>query len=434
MEFIENATTEFKREYVDEIKKSIIAFANTNGGNLYIGINDDGSIAGVDDIDGTMLKISNSIRDTIKPNITLFVNYELKKFEGQNVVKVTVQKGTACPYYLSAKGIRPEGVFVRYGASTVPATEATIIRMIKESDGEKYEAVRSLIQELTFVEAAKEFTKRKIPFDESNYKTLRIVTTDGIFTNLGLLLSDQCVHSIKLAAFEGTDKSVFKDRQELKGSILKQMNDAYDFIDRYNKTHAEISGLYRTDARDYPVEAIREALLNALVHRDYSFSGSTLISIFDNHIEFVSIGGLVKGITFDDIMLGISITRNESLANIFYRLSLIEAYGTGMPKIMKSYEGENVKPNIETTDNAFKIILPNLNYYATQKKYSASEQAVLDLFNKQTVINRKDIELALNIGQTAAGRLLKQLTKSGALKISNAGKNTKYTLIKKHIQ
>jgi len=430
MEFIENATTEFKREYVDEIKKSIIAFANTKGGNLYIGINDDGSIPGVDDIDGTMLKVSNSIRDTIKPDITLFVNYELEKIGGQNVVKVTVQKGTACPYYLSVKGIRPEGVFVRHGASTVPATEAAIIRMIKESDGEKYEEVRSLIQELTFVEAAKEFTNRKIPFDEGNYKTLRMMTIDGIFTNLGLLLSDQCVHSIKLAVFEGTDKSVFKDRQELKGSILKQMNDAYDFIDRYNKTHAEISGLYRTDARDYPVEAIREALLNALVHRDYSFSGSTLISIFDNHIEFVSIGGLVKGITFDDIMLGISITRNESLANIFYRLSLIEAYGTGMPKIMKSYEGKNVKPTIETTDNAFKIILPNLNFYAAQKKYSASEQTILDLFNKQTEINRKDVELSLHIGQTAAGRLLKQLTKSGALKISNTGKNTKYILLK----
>ncbi len=429
MEFIENATTEFKREFVDEIKKSIIAFANTNGGNLYIGINDDGSIIGVDDIDGTMLKLSNSIRDTIKPDITLFVNYEVEKFGVQNVVKITVQKGTACPYYLSNKGIRPEGVYVRHGASTVPATEAAIIRMIKESDGDKFEVARSLIQDLTFVEAAKEFEKRKIPFDEGNYKTLKMLTIDGIFTNLGLLLSDQCIHSIKLAVFEGTDKSVFKDRRELTGSILKQMNDAYDFIDRYNKTHAEISGLYRTDVRDYPVEAIREALLNALVHRDYSFSGSTLISIFDNHIEFVSIGGLAKGITFDDIMLGISITRNENLANVFYRLSLIEAYGTGMPKIMKSYESKNVRPKIVTTDNAFKIILPNLNSYAARSNYTVSEQAVLDLFNKQTEINRRDIELALNIGQTAAGRLLNKLTKSGVLKISNTGKNTKYILL-----
>jgi len=109
---------------------------------------------------------------------------------------------------------------------------------------------------------------------------------------------------------------------------------------------------------------------------------------------------------------------------------LIEAYGTGMPKIMKSYEGENVKPTIETTDNAFKIILPNLNFYAVQKNYSASEQTILDLFNKQTEINRKDVELSLHIGQTAAGRLLKKLTESGALKMSNTGKNTKYILLK----
>ena len=144
------------------------------------------------------------------------------------------------------------------------------------------------------------------------------------------------------------------------------MNDAYEFIDMYNANRSEISGLYREDKRDYPIDAIREALLNTLVHRDYSYRGSTLISIFDDHIEFVSIGGLVKGISFEDIMLGISLARNENLANIFYRLSLIEAYGTGIPKILLAYKKERVKPKIETTDNAFKITLPNLNYKERQ--------------------------------------------------------------------
>ena len=100
-------------------------------------------------------------------------------------------------------------------------------------------------------------------------------------------------------------------------------------------------------------------MLNALVHRDYAFSSSTIISIFDDRIEFVSIGGLPKGVSLDDIMLGISVPRNEKLAKIFYRLHLIEAYGTGIPKIMRSYADCKRKPELQATDNAFKITLPN---------------------------------------------------------------------------
>jgi ATP-dependent DNA helicase RecG len=430
MEFIENATIEFKREYTDDIKKSIIAFANTNGGTLYIGISDDGAVLGVNDWDKTTLKVSNSIRDTIKPDITLFINCETETIENKKVVKITVQKGTACPYYLADKGIRPEGVYVRQGPASVPATETAIIKMIKETDGEKYEAIRSLNQDLTFVEAEKEFSKRNVLFGVNQFKTLKLMTPDGIYTNLGLLLSDQCIHSIKLAVFEGTDKSVFKDRREFTGSLLKQLNETYDFIDRYNSTRSKFSGLYRTDRRDYPPDAIREALLNAVVHRDYAYSGSTLISIFTDHLEFISIGGLVKGITFADIRLGISVARNENLANVFYRLALIEAYGTGIPKIFPAYEGGSLKPQIETSDNAFKITLSNLNQHPILQEYSPMEQTILSLFQKQDLISRQDVESKLKIGQTAAGRLLKQLVNSGVLERSGTGKNTKYILAK----
>ena len=111
-------------------------------------------------------------------------------------------------------------------------------------------------------------------------RTLHLIGPDGTYTNLAFLLSDQCNHTVKLAVFEGSKKSVFKDRQELTGSLLQQLEDAYGYIDRFNRTRAEFSGLDRVDIRDYPPEAVREALLNALVHRDYAFSGPTLISIF----------------------------------------------------------------------------------------------------------------------------------------------------------
>ena len=165
---------------------------------------------------------------------------------------------------------------------------------------------------------------------------------------------------------------------------------------------------------------------NALVHRDYSFSDSTLISIFDDRIEFVSIGGLVRGITFDDMMLGISIARNKNLANVFYRLTLIEAYGTGMPKIMRSYEGFAAKPNIEVTDNAFKVTLPNTNEIPEKAYLNENESAVLSLFKEKDFIVRKDIESALEVSQTMAVRILKSLADKGEIRAIGGGKNTRY--------
>lgn len=181
-------------------------------------------------------------------------------------------------------------------------------------------------------------------------------------------------------------------------------------------------------------EAVREALLNAIVHRDYSFSSSTLISIFDDHIEFISMGGLAKGISYEDMMLGISVARNENLANVFYRLTLIEAYGTGMPKILHSYENYHVKPRIEISNNAFKIILPNTNAILDTPlkdvSLSANEKAVIDIFNKQDLITRRDVENTLDISQAMAVRVLKGLVDKSMIKPVGAGKRTKYQLEK----
>lgn len=431
MVLTESICTEFKREYTPDINKTVIAFANTSGGTLYIGVADDGSIVGVSAIDDTMLRVSNSIRDSIKPDVTLFLDYRQEVIDGKTVIKVDVQKGTSCPYYLAGKGIRPEGVYVRQGASTVPATETMILRMIKETDGEKYEDARSLNQELTFTRATKEFEAQNVSFGISQQKTLGLMNADGIFTNLGLLLSDQCIHTVKLAVFEGMEKVVFKDRREFTGSLLKQLNEVYEFIDRYNRNRSEIEGLRRIDKRDYPPEAVREALLNALVHRDYSFSDSTLISIFDNRIEFASIGGLVRGITFDDMMLGISVARNKNLANVFYRLKLIEAYGTGIPKIIRSYEGFATKPQIEVTDNAFKMTLPNINEAAEKAALSENERAILALLKKKDYIVRKDVEVVLSVSQAMAVRVLKGLLNKGELRAVGGGKNTRYELLVK---
>lgn len=434
----ENKTTEFKREFTDDLKYAVVALANTDGGKIYVGINDDGSVQGVQNTDGTMLRITNMIRDVIRPDMTMFTECTVEEVDSKTVIVINVQRGTARPYYLSGKGIRPEGVYIRQGASSVPASETAILNMIKETSGDRYEDARSLNQQLTFEKATEYFAKRNIPFGEQQRRTLNIIGADGTYTNLGMLLSDQCVHTIKLAVFDGSKKSVFRDRKELSGSLLLQLEDAYSYIDQFNRTRAEFEGLERIDKRDYPSEALREALLNAMTHRDYSFSGSTLISIFDDRIEFVTIGGLVRGLTFNDIMLGVSALRNQNLANVFYRLKLIEAYGTGILKINESYADCNVKPQFDVTDNAFKITLPNINYAGDRKELPTApvkvktktgrKEIVLRLAEKQGYIVRKDIEAELNVSQSTAILLLRDMVESGLLVKVKDGRQLKYRI------
>ena len=446
MLFRESETVELKEIVVDDIKKEIIAFANCNGGKLYIGVRDDGTVIGLDNADRVSLQVSNMVRDAIKPDITMFLHYETIVENGKNIVAVDIQRGTDRPYYLAKKGMRPEGVYVRQGYSSVPATDTAIRRMIKETDGDRFEAMRCLNQDLTFEATKKEFELRKTDFGPQQMRTLRLIDQDGLYSNLALLLSDQCVHTIKVAVFQGTDQTIFKDRREFTGSLMQQMNEVYDFIDFRNQTRATIEKLYRVDVRDYPEVAVREALLNLLVHRDYSFSASAFISIYEDRIEFVSIGGLMPGIDLEDVMVGISVCRNQDLANVFYRLHLIEAYGTGMGKIMKAYESMQVKPVIETTKNAFKIILPNINAkyetenatvktksgtpitVHTEKELSDEEEKILEYARKHGAITRNDVIGLLEVSASTAARVIRKMVKTNLLEQKGKARNTHYTI------
>lgn len=433
MTFQESKTVELKAIVVDDIKKEIIAFANCDGGKLYIGVQDDGTVSGLHNPNEVALQISNMVRDAIKPDLTMFIHYETMTVDEKKIVAVDIQQGTERPYYIAKKGLRPEGVYVRQGYSSVPATNTAIRRMIKETDGDHFEDMRSLEQNLTFESAKKIFSQRKVKFGIAQMKTLGLITQDGIYTNLGLLLSDQCVHTIKAAVFQGTTQNEFQDRKEFTGSLFRQMEEAYDFITFHNRIHSTFDGLYRIDRRDYPETAVREALLNLLVHREYSFSASTFISLYEDRLEFISIGGLVNGVSLKDITMGISVCRNAKLANVFYRLELIEAYGTGIIKIMGAYEGTGMTPRIETSDNTFKIILPNLNYVSVPEKAmqanagkASIEEKTLDFAKKKGGITRKELQIFLNISQSSCGRILKKMVESGMLIQEGRGKNTAY--------
>lgn len=221
MLFAESEIVELKSEPVSDICKEVIAFANSNGGTLYIGVRDDGSIAGVENADDVMLQISNMVRDSVKPDVTMFVSYKAQIEADKQIIVITVQKGTGRPYYLAAKGLRPGGVYVRNGTSTNSATDMAIRHMIKETDGDCFENMRSLEQNLTFGAAQEQFFKNGVSFDVVKMQTLGMISPNGIYSNVAFLLSDQCPSTVKAATFSGTDKSEFQDRREFEGSLFR---------------------------------------------------------------------------------------------------------------------------------------------------------------------------------------------------------------------
>ncbi len=439
MLLFENQNIEFKQEYVPDIRKEVMGFANAEGGTVYVGIRKDGTVLGVEDPDGVMLQIVNSLKDALAPDIMPFVRVNSVEIEGKQVVEINVTTGTNRPYYLREKGLKPSGVYVRKGSSTQPMTEEGIREMILQNSGRSFELCRSMNQELTFHTLQAEMQKRLIELGTSQIRTLKLIGEDGLYTNLALLLSDQCETTTKVALFQGTDKEVFRDRKEFTGSILKQLEEVYQFINLLNKTKATFSGLDRTDMRDYPEEAVRESLLNSIVHRDYSFSGSNLVNIYENRMEFVSLGGLVSGLELKSIFLGVSQSRNPNLAAVFYRMRLIESYGTGIGKIERAYKTYQFQPEFETAKGVFRVTLPNRNekqereerakdHVDTMVSLNEQKSLIVQYAKENGSVTRKEVEDLIGAGTTKAFRLLKELCEAGKLEQKGNGKLSTYVI------
>ncbi len=441
---MESGRLEYKREYTEEIKKEIVAFANTDGGELIIGLDDDGSVVGVDMPDQVSAQISNMIRDAISPDAALITKVTISTMQDRPIIHVLVSKGGKRPYYITRKGMTSAGVYVRHGNTSAPASADAIREMIRETDGYSYENSLSFEQALTFEFCSNVFADRGVRFGKAQMRTMRMVDSDGNYTNLAMLLSDQCFHSIQFACFQGTIIGTYSERQRFDGPLLKQLEDAFHALSRYNRTHSEIRGLRRIDIRDYPEQVLREALINAIVHRDYDRDVSTNIRVFDDRVEIASYGGLPPDTSIETFMLGLSMPRNRNLAEIFYRLELIEAFGSGIPKMIQCYKDTGKHIVFKTSPSGFMVTMPNLHYrddeivriretapeeYAENLTSSFEQRAESLLLSIQAngPIRRQALEKIWGVSRSTATNWLNQLIDAGILVRIGSGRNTRYT-------
>ena len=327
-------------------------------------------------------------------------------------------------------------------------------------DADDFEELRAMNQELTFSAMKESFQKREIPFSEEKFTSLGLLNPeDKQFTNLAWILSDQCQHTLKIAVFDGEDKSIFKDRREFSGSIFRQLEEGYAYLQLVNRTAGRFSDLEMSDLTDYPEEALREALLNAMIHRDYSFRGSIIINANDACMEFVSLGGLLAGLSKEDICNGISLPRNKKLAELCLRLKLIESYGTGIGKIYRAYKDCAQKPELIITSNTFKLILPNRNSeqdksekerkrkstysyppifpsYGNRlmeqehsyKPLSLQKKTVLSYLEEHKSMSEKELQELLQIRKTRAYLLSREMQEEGLIVIEGRGEKKIFRL------
>ena len=426
LDVIEGERVEFKRMVNDGAVKTAAAFANSGGGKIYVGVSDDGEIVGVGDVDEELLKLTDKMRTMIRPDVLMALSTEVESFGEKSIIVVTVDKGAKRPYYLASKGLKPEGVYVRSGAASVPSSETAILQMIQESSEDSFERHLCMEQGLSFDFAETYFTQSGFELGEGEMRTLGMLTPEG-FTNLALLLSDQCPAFVKTASFDDDFRDVFLEREEFSGSILKQLEDAYAFLVSHDKFKTEYEGLRRVDYDDYPKHALREAIVNAVVHREYALSGPTLVNVMPSSVEITSLGGLVAGITREDLAANISMPRNKLLAALMYRLGIIEAWGTGIGRMRSSYAGSAVVPEISITPNTFTVKLPNRNVGGNAPAPRSGLDVVVEAV-KCGCSTRAEIQRHVGFSQTKTIELLRELVASGTLEKRGGSRSTCYVL------
>lgn len=349
---------EYKRELSPDIdlEEEAVAFLNRReGGILYIGIDKLGNPVGVKDIDGDMLRIKDRLRNNILPSAMGLFDVTVDEVRGVKVIKVFFAGGSEKPYYLKRYGMTSKGCFIRIGTACEPMSEAMIedlfARRVRNSIGR----VRSARQDLAFEQLRIYYQEHGFKLNENFARTLELLTDDGLYNYAAYLLADENANSIKVAKYAGCDRTELVANNEYgMTSLVTATKRVIERLKVENTVRTRKTALERIDTPLWDEKAVREAVINAIVHNDYTREVPPKVEMFSDHLEITSFGRLPEGLTKDDFFAGVSIPRNKELMRIFRDLELVESLGSGMGYIMQKYGREN----FVFLDNFIRMTIP----------------------------------------------------------------------------
>jgi ATP-dependent DNA helicase RecG len=422
---------EFKRELSDDLEKEVIAFLNyREGGKIFIGINDDGSSYGVPDFDAVQLKIKDRLKTNIQPScLGLFdVIHEVQ--DGKDIIQINIASGTEKPYYLKKRGMSEKGCFIRVGSASEPMNSRQIEELFAKRTRNSLSKIVSNRQDLTFEQLKIYYNTQGFELNNKFLKSLDLFTPSGQYNYVAYLLADDNSVSMKVAKYAGTDKTDLVENVEFGYcSIIKATHSILDKLDVENKTFVKITGAAeRLQKQMIDKTALREALINAIVHNDYTSEVPPVVEIYSDRLSITSYGGLVHGLSQEEFFAGRSMPRNRELMRVFRDLRLVEQLGSGIHRILKAYN----KDIFKMSDNFMEISFPYEKEYLNKEGGQIggqielverlveglveSQKKIVILVAENPKISKKDMSEKIGISTTAIDKNIEALKKKNIIK------------------
>lgn len=427
----------------NKLKAEIVSFLNCEGGEIYLGVNDDGKI------DKFLIEnkkqeweqvISNWVVDAFSPDVKNLIS----TYPNEMPFRIKISEGVNKPYfYKDGEGFNSKGVFIRIGSTKRLASFDEIQRMIRSHSSNDFESISIERNDLTFEYIENRFREKGINFD---VYALSLIGKDNKYNNAALLLSDQNPTISKFAVFQGNDVSVFLDKKEFTGSILKQLDEILYFASLSNRKRVTISGKPdRDEYLDIPKRALREAIVNCYCHRDYTLSGDVKIEFYDDRVQIFSPGSLPDGLTLENIKIGMVAKRNKIIVNALDKINVIENYASGVRRIFEDYADFSKQPDYYISNNGVIVTLYNRNYsiendgqydgqnegqYDGQNegqniKFDISKRRtkILQLISENNQITSTILKELLGVSKATIERDFSKLRKEGKLEYIGSSKN-----------
>ena len=425
----EDNKTEYKSVLNDKFERVVVGFLNCkDGGDIYIGIEDDGNVVGIEDSDIMQLRVMDRIKNNILPVTLGLFDVVLEKIQGKNIIHIIVSSGLEKPYYIKSQGMSPAGCYIRIGSSTQPMTTNMIEELYSKRIRNSLGKILSPRSDLTFEQLQIYYQGKGLKLNDNFEKNLELVTDNGKYNYTGYLLADNNGVSIKVAKYSGKDKVDLIENEEYGYcSLIKATKSVIDKLEIENKTMTQITGKERLEKRLVDAVALREAVINAVVHNDYTQENPPVFEIFSDRIVITSYGGLVPGLDKEEFFNCRSMPRNRELMRVFKDVGLVEQLGSGMSRILNLYDKTifDFSSHFLTVTFYFKDAFNRCTEKYTEKytvKLNETQREILSLISENKDITQKVLADKLKLNRRTIAKNIKQLKELGVLERIGADK------------
>ncbi len=438
----EDKRTEFKIKLTDNIEKEVIAFLNTDGGNIFIGVDDKGNIKGLTgNLDLLQRTIKDRIKDNIMPSALGLFDVILNEKNGKKYIQIIIAKGNERPYYLRGMGMTPDSCFVRIGSSVESMNQEDILNLFSKRTRNSLKNIKSPKQDLEFKTLKIYYQEKGFEINDNFLRKLEFYNDNNEFNYLAYLLADNNNISVQFAKYKGNDVSNLIENEDFGFcSLVKITDNILNKIMLENRTYTKIEYKTRKEIKLYDYNAVKELVTNALVHNDWCNGYSPKFELFDNKLVISSNGGIQEGVSQDEFLEGFSNPRNPELMRVFRDLRFVEQLGTGIQRVLKSYDKSifnffpnHIRVSIPFNENQFKQETSKLKYESCIF-LNQLQKSIVKLIMDKPNITQEELARLLDVNKRTIIRNFKVLIDNKYIERIGANKNGYWKITEKLLE